>query len=187
MKSYNKGFVSVVVIVIICLAIAAGGATYYVKKQSATKAKIEGVATTTAEVSVGTESTGTIRSLFSMTGNLKCLVRGSNPQGEAEGTVYVSGTSMRGDFTTKSGETMAVQSSMIKQGDSVYFWSGENGGMASLSSAMKAEAGASSNVSLNDNVSYKCGAWTPDASKFVVPTSVNFIDIEAMMKGQIKL
>ncbi|MFA6050448.1 MAG: hypothetical protein WC761_04605 [Candidatus Paceibacterota bacterium] len=186
MKSHNKGFASVVVIVIICLAIAAGGATYYVKKQSTVKTKIEGVATTTAQVSVGTESTGTIRSLFSMTGNLKCEVHGSNPQGEANGTVYVSGTSMRGDFTTKSGETMAIESSMIKQGDSVYFWSGENGGKVALTEAMKAEAGASSNVSLNDNVSYKCAAWSPDASKFTVPTSVKFIDISAMMKGQIK-
>ncbi len=202
MKNTKAGFGPIAIIIIIALIAAAGGGTYYAKKQAKVKAEAEmnanggyenrGNATSTANANINagmstSTATGTIKSLLSLGGNMKCDVQSTNAQGSAQGTLYVSGTSMRGDFTMKGKTT--VTGSMIKQGDTIYVWSGANGAKLAVSEVTKANssAGAQANVNMNDNVSYKCDTWTPDATKFALPSTVKFIDLQAMMKGAVKL
>jgi hypothetical protein len=75
---------------------------------------------------------------------------------------------------------------MIVKDKIAYAWTGSQGVKMDATKAT-ASAGASaqakSAVDLDSQVDHKCTDWTSDASKFVVPTTVKFLDLEAMMKA----
>jgi hypothetical protein len=103
----------------------------------------------------------------------------------SSGTVYIaSNGDMSGDFTSQTKTAGTVTSHMIMKGGTSYVWSGAQGAKMNVS-ASEATTASNTNqsVDLDAQVDYDCKNWTRDDSKFTVPTNVNFVDIEAMMKG----
>ncbi len=193
-KTRQGGFIPLLIIVIIA-ALAIGGGVYYVKHKqlkmaeqanidASTTAQVDGNMTASSTVSV--KNSISLRSLLSLAGNKKCTVMSPN----SSGTVYFSNGSMRGDFTSKVNASSSVESHIIKSGDTAYVWSGSQGAKMNVSVLMQGKAvqgQSKTQIDLDQNVEYQCQDWTPDNSEFAIPGTIKFMDISAMMNGDIKL
>ena len=195
----QRGFGPIAIIVVIAIVAAVGGGgVYYASKQAA---KSEIAAETNTEVNTGVNGDasatisvdtgavkGTLRSLIAIGKDVRCAVIGPTASGTTNGTVYVSGSMMRGDFTTSSSTSGSTESHVIRQGDQMFVWSGSQGAKMSLTDMENnAQASAKAGVDMNSEVTYDCKSWTKDASKFTVPTTVSFVDLKAMLDGSIKI
>ncbi len=199
--SKQNGFGIIVAIIIVAVIGAIGGGVYYSQKAKVnTGIDIQNTATVdTTELSeqdnessdtissdtkleLSTDAQiGSLRSLLSFTANTKCDVS-SNAQGTSStGTVYISGTSMRGDFSSTTSNSATVDSHMIKKGDTFHVWSGTKGAIMTTTEMSQADTQTDSSVSLDQEVNYTCSPWIVDSTKFIVPTSVTFVDISAML------
>jgi hypothetical protein len=103
--------------------------------------------------------------------------------GKTEGTVYLAGDKMRGDFkVTTSGKVSEF--SLIRVGDTNYIWgTGLPGGIKMTLSAqgLAGNTQVQQYVNADQKADYKCGAWTPDNTRFSPPTEVKFTDYSSMM------
>lgn len=133
--------------------------------------------------------TGSFFDLAARGGNYKCDVQSSGTTAHTMGSVYVSGTNLRGDFTSLvSGKT--VESHMIKNGDQMYIWGGglEQGIMMKASSMQSGSASTATQgagVSGTQSYGWNCAATGVDASKFAAPSDIEFMDVAAMMQGSV--
>jgi len=96
---------------------------------------------------------------------------------------------MRGDFSSKTSAGTQTSNMILKDGYS-YVWSGSQGAKMNVkdldskaNSETQSEVQAKQSVDMDAQVDYDCKAWSVDESKFAIPSSVNFLDIEAMMKA----
>ncbi len=131
-------------------------------------------------------SKGSIKSLLGQGKNVNCTINYPGTQGQ-DGTVYVSGNKMRGDFSMVVDEK-TTDSHMINDGTFVYTWSS----MSSQGTKMKVEAVEEAaekagteqkqNVDLDAEVDYKCTPWSVETAMFVPPTNIEFIDFSETMK-----
>ena len=100
---------------------------------------------------------------------------------KAPAQFYVADKKFAGDFNMKDAAGKATTAHIISDGTDIYIWSSAmNGGIKmSLAAAKSAATNAQNNqsVNINQNVSMNCGAWTVDASKFIVPTNITFSDM----------
>ncbi len=132
--------------------------------------------------------TGSFFDLAARGGNYTCTISSSGANNSTTGTVHVSGTNVRGDFiTTTGGKT--VDSSMLKLDNKVYVW---GGGMpqgmvmdAATMSGTGSDAPAMSGggETMQHEYGWDCVATGADASKFVKPSNIEFMDLGAMMQG----
>jgi len=200
--NYQKGFAPLLVIVIVA-AIAIGGGIYAAKHKSKpapvddveTQANANADANANANANLGVnaninaqinsklntsaKTTGTLKALLGLGKNVVCDV----DTGKESGKVYLTaGGSLSGEFTASNGTISHV---IVKDG-MAYVWSGTQGAKLSLDYLnASASAQSSSQVNLNSEASYSCSDWTVDNSKFTLPSGVNFVDIEAMLKGNL--
>ncbi len=118
-----------------------------------------------------------LRSLLTSNATQTCTFTNS----QTSGTIYVSAGRMRGDFSSKTGETTA-QSHMIISNNIAYVWVD---GLAqgyrmpfedlSASSSNKANGG----VDADAKVATNCGPWAANDSVFVLPSDISFNPIGA--------
>ena len=131
--------------------------------------------------------TGSWNDLAKRGGNYMCTINSAGVGGVTSGTVYVSGTDLRGEFVSKTAAGQ-VTSNMLKKGDMMYVWSSAypQGFM------MKAEASSASTggtatqgqgVDQGQSYDWNCTATAADASKFVKPSNIQFMDLEALKSG----
>lgn len=108
------------------------------------------------------------------------------PAGSAtQGTVYIGGGKVRTDFTSQS-SSGSVSGHMIADGTTIYTWMDNmsTGFKMSMSATQSSSSGSSQQgIDVNKKVDYNCSPWSVDASLFVVPTSITFSDMSAMMQG----
>ncbi len=187
--NYQSGIGPIVVILILAIVAAIGGGVYYSKKAKMDEQKVEENTEVegNAEVkgNLPLNAKGTIREIFALGKNSMCTFSGASAQGSVSGTMYISKDMARGDFVmTQTGKT-AINSSMIRQNSNVYMWSGTQGATMSFGDINK--AAASQNMDIDQKIDYKCVDWTPDQSKFAVPTTVKFVNLEAMLKAKLNL
>ena len=132
--------------------------------------------------------TGSWMDLVKRGGTYVCEVDHSSAVDVSSGMVYVSGTDVRGDFTSKTAAG-TVTSSMLKKGDMVYVWGGGMPqGVKMQATMMEGSAGASTGTSgqvvdAKQEYGWNCTPTTPDASKFALPKGIEFMDVSAMMQG----
>lgn len=135
---------------------------------------------------LGEMTKGSIAGLIAAGKSVNCTM--NYPDGQGSGSVYVSGKKVRGDFSVLA-EGKEYKSSMIQDGDYAYLWSdadkkGTKIKVSGLGSG-SAPTGANSQsqaVNLDQQVDLKCSSEGVDASKFVVPSDVEFTDMSAMME-----
>ncbi len=201
MKNKNKnnnlqgGFAPLLIIAIVAI-LAIGGGTYVSKKNKAkvnlednletqANANADANANENANLGVNANAKGSLRSLLALGKNTMCTFTSTEGDTTSSGTVYiVADGSMRGDFTSKTSAGTQT-SSMIVKDDTSYVWSGTQGMKmkATASASAQAKTQTQQSVDLDAQADYDCSDWSVDQSKFTLPVGVNFLDIEAMMKG----
>lgn len=138
---------------------------------------------------------GTFMDLMRLGGSFECKVSSEDPNAVSNGTVYVSGEKIRGDFTSTV-DGAAYDSHFINAEGYIYTWSSAmpqgmkmaNKGMMEGEGPGKAEAPQSFDPSVK--VDYECHPWIANSGKFSPPSDVTFMDFtqgfdaEAMMKMQ---
>jgi hypothetical protein len=132
---------------------------------------------------VGGAFTGTMADLAARGGSWQCAVQSSNQFADSEGTVYVSGERLRGNFTSAisvQGFNQTVGSHMIQEGGYAYVWtslSSQGFKMSTSGNGNDSSAGTSGQaVDLNQQYSYDCEPWAVDARVFVLPQGVTFAE-----------
>jgi hypothetical protein len=133
---------------------------------------------------------GTLAELQAQGKDLECQIVMEKEGGEkTEGTYFVSGGSLRGDFMVPAPEFGGtVLSSMIIGGSSMYVWSkiGEEtfGFRSDITNEKTKQVDTKEPVPLDAQVKYTCTSWTTvDGSVFVPPADVQFQDLNAVMKA----
>ena len=162
---------------------------------------VEGEAVDETPNAVKTESTtgsvkASFKDLLGKTGSQKCTVTQSSDISRSSGVFYLSGGKGRGDFesTVVSGPGAGVttKNSMIMEGDTVYVWDGstKEGMKMAMSEMGKTPTGTTGAPSTNEIADqfnqaydYDCVSWKADASLFVPPADVTFMDMAELMKG----
>jgi hypothetical protein len=195
-KKLQGGFAPLLIIAIIAILAVGGGAYVVTKNKEVKKAELEdnvetqananadANANANANLGVNANAKGSLRSLLALGKNTMCTFTSVVENSSSSGTVYIAADgSMSGDFTSQT-TAGTVNSHMIMKGGTSYVWSGAQGAKMNVSATQNATASnTNQSVDLDAQVDYDCKNWTRDDSKFTVPTNVNFIDIEAMMKG----
>jgi hypothetical protein len=113
-------------------------------------------------------------------GSYSCTVSQEVQNTTAQGTVYISEGNLRGDFTTSFNGTKMNLSTIVRDGYS-YTWSSlmpNSGFKVKVATPNEVDSKAPSEATYSFNADtigeYDCDPWTPDASKFAIPTSVTF-------------
>ena len=120
-------------------------------------------------------NTMTLRSLLASGKTEKCTFIDTAGTASLQGTVYISGTKVRSDFSVSSYGTTLTH--MIILGQDVYVWSAgmTKGYRATLTTASQATANPNtSGISVDKKIAYTCLPWVADPSLFVLPLSVTF-------------
>lgn len=187
---------------VIAAVVVVGGGYAYMQSTSSTEG---GVAIATGDVTGdGVEDTaqvtdkstpklmesipfsGSWNDLVKRGGTYVCEVNHSSTVDISSGSVYVSGTDVRGAFTSKTAAGV-VESNMLKKGDMVYVWGGGMPqGLMMKASAMEGQSSTGTTgdvVDQNQKYDWNCNATAPDASMFALPAGIEFMDLSAMMQG----
>ncbi len=112
-------------------------------------------------------------------GSYKCEVSQNMSGVNTEGTVYVSGGMMRGEYNSViEGRTM--QMTMVVKDGYTYSWNSMMPGTGFKAKVMEADTNTGTNVPSNYSFDtsqvgeYNCQNWVTDASKFTIPTNIKF-------------
>lgn len=159
------------VLVLVGIAIVGAGLWYLVLR--APVAPTEDV-----QAPSDTTFTGSLSELAARGGTSQCTFSSDANGIATNGTVYVSGANIRGDFTTAVPSFGTVESHMIADGTTVHTWSSM---MNTGFSMPQTQAQATENIEmqgqsmdLQQSYSYSCVPWIPDASKFELPSEITF-------------
>lgn len=172
----NKGLVVAIAVVILALL---GGVAYMKFAKSSTAPQ----QTTVQEQSKASPSSRVenLKSLLAGGKTVNCTI--NNPGNGETGTVFISDKKFRGDFVTKDSNGKIVDSHVISDGTYTYIWTSESpGGIKMKVDITSAEASAQAkNFNLGEQTGLNCSPWGVDASKFTVPTNIQFTDLSSMI------
>ena len=158
-----------------------------------------------SEVSGNAEEGMSLRDLLGMGKSQKCTFKNENEGMKSEGTFYISGGKSRAMIsnTIPGGEEETSTSNMIfdTASNTTYVWTeGMKEGMKMTMNDMDQanapvsgddenedmlDTSASDDLAqeLDQEYSYDCDSWKADASLFVVPSDITFVDMAEMMKA----
>ncbi len=132
---------------------------------------------------VKTTKQQSLKDLLENTGSQQCTFTHDLDGTTSSGTVYIANKQMRGDFVSVvNGQN--TNSHMIVKDDTIYVWTEtmKQGFKFTVDKATEASVNANQkNVDINQKLDYDCGSWTPDASKFALPTDIEFKDFSTMI------
>jgi len=164
-------------ILIAVLALGAvGGGAWYVSTTSKTDESLQESASVTSETEAGT-----FANLFARAGSWKCDAKATHEEGASEGTVYLDGGKIRGDFVASmNGQTVATN--FISMDGFMYTWSDML--PQGMKVKMDAAGGTSGGQGIDPTtpVEYTCEVWIPDQSKFTLP-EMEFFEIGSAGMG----
>jgi len=175
-----------IILLIIVGVVVVGGGVYLVTSSPTDSDDVVIEEKMTSDDDVSGE--GTLRALLALGKNLTCDFVHDDPEsGRSEGTVYLSGERMRGDFTITANGTV-MESHVIRDGDTGYTWGSTPAGTMAITFTISEEeqvvaSGKSEqSINLDQNLEYSCTPWNVDESKFQPPADLNFQDISAQMQ-----
>ena len=189
-------------IIAIVAILAIGGGTYVATKNKQaknvelednldTQANANADANANANANLGVNAKNSLRSLLGLGQSTKCTFSNTVADVSSSGTIYLGADGdMRGEFESKVGTQAAVSSNMIVKDGVTFTWSGTQGVKMTTAGAgadANAQAQANKYVDMDAQMDYDCSAWTRDESKFTVPTGVNFVDFDALLKAGVKI
>lgn len=129
---------------------------------------------------------GSIKDLMVAGRSVTCTFERDDEMGHMNGTVYVSGENMRGNFSIAQGSGERFDTSVIQDGEYGYTWgTSPFGEIATKIKLAVAEADSSDSSDgapdLDEDFDYHCHSWNADNSMFVPPSDVDFQDLSAGM------
>jgi hypothetical protein len=167
-----------VIIVIIVLLLLGGGAFVMSHKSVAPKETTSLPPANPIETKAeATGTLGSLKSLLTSTVPQTCTFA-SQKEATTNGTIYISGGKLRGDFTsTNEGQT--INGHMLVETGYSYVWTDlvKRGMKVAITEGQTSENTNTQGMDLNQAVSYSCKPWIADASKFSLPTDVTFTTI----------
>ncbi|MBP9855862.1 MAG: hypothetical protein KBC48_00935 [Candidatus Pacebacteria bacterium] len=131
------------------------------------------------EVGGGTSNSSSLTDLIASKKAQKCTVKHEVAGIESNGTVYVAGGKLRGDFVSTGGAS--ANTHVIVDGDNVYTWIDGMGMGVKVATDSAAGASAQQAVSMNQKLNYDCTNWSVDASVFTRPSGITFSEPGAMI------
>src|SRR3990167_11242911 len=148
----------------IAVVIVAAAGFFLLKKPAQTPQESTTTQPTQQEES---QAKGSIKNLLAAGKNQTCTIK--YPVGEqmGEGTVYVSGKNLRGDFTMTS-EGKTFDSHMIQDETFIYSWLSlsPQGAKMKIAELEKVQASPTTeSVDLDQEVDINCSSWSVDSSK----------------------
>jgi hypothetical protein len=174
-----------IIIGIVAVLAVAGGGTYVAMNPGIIATFTGGAA---VEEKTGTENEGesasvgsTFAQLIGLGQNVTCTFSHNDGAGnESSGTIYMvsGGAQIRGDFTVS--KPVAAEAFFIRTGGYNYMWS--DAMPQGVKSKVTNEAELMSDAeaaTLDQNTKFACQAWSVDSSKFVLPTGINFMEVNA--------
>lgn len=168
MEEMNKKFLPLLAVGALLLLGIGGFAVLNMNKASLPNAVKE-------EVSSGKDS---LKGLLSSKTPQKCTFKDETGN---EGTVYVSGGKMKGDFTsTIDGKTTMTH--VIVDGSTMYGWTdGQTTGYKFAFDPEDVEEAKeqAESIDLNKEVDYNCSPWIVAGNTFTPPSNVNFQDFSS--------
>ena len=168
----NKG---IIIAVVVILLLAAG---YFLMNKKGTSV-IPGTSNT-FEASSGPKS---LKDLLSAGIAQKCTYSTTDISGSSEGTTFISGGKMRGDFSMMA-SGKAIKSHMISDGKTSWIWTdGETTGFKMMVEETSEESSIEGGTDWDQKVDYKCSPWVTDGSYFTPPSNVEFTDFSELLKG----
>ncbi|MFZ2149618.1 MAG: hypothetical protein WAV15_00440 [Minisyncoccia bacterium] len=114
-------------------------------------------------------------------GSYKCEVKQSMSDFENSGTVYMSGNKLSGQFSTVA-EGTTMESYFVMKDGYMYNWSSFAPNMGikiKTEAAVEAEAQGTYSWSAEQVGDYDCQAWTPEDSRFELPSAVVFTEFKS--------
>jgi hypothetical protein len=171
---------SKILMYLIATIVVLGGGYYLMTQRSASPAPTAQGSVQQAQQPTPPASTpGSFADIVKAGGSVQCTVSVTVQGTASKGMLYVSnaGADVRGDFsTTVGGKTL--QSSLIKTGGYVYTWSDAFPQGFKVAAAPGSDPIASmNNGTVPPGTQYECRGWTPDPSKFVIPSGVKFMEM----------
>lgn len=171
-----KGYTTVEIILIAGLAIVVAGVAFYSLYSNDQlfffNQTIDG------------EQTTTLRNLLMKEKDEQCTFFHADGT-TTEGTIYIAGTDMRGDFMTRTENNNSVGTHMIKTSTNIFVWSDSvprQGIKLNIANEINDLLSKNGVVNLDEELKYICSGWNKDVNKFVVPSAINFIDINNVLK-----
>ncbi len=165
---------------VVALVLVAGGAAYFVMNQPPAS-PAQGGATNTANTSENGSGAfqGSLADLMGRGGDWQCTFNVENEVSKSDGTVFVSGEKLRGDFASMVPQlNQTIDSHMIQSEGYVYVWTSLTTqgfkSKATLGTADGTTAFKDQGVDINQQYNYNCSPWTVDVSKFELPAGVTF-------------
>ncbi|MBI2030107.1 hypothetical protein HYT05_00630 [Candidatus Kaiserbacteria bacterium] len=165
-------------IVGVLLAIVAiAGGVYYITNSDSLTAGLMG---DRAQMPAGPMS---LKELIAGGVSQKCTFSDASADMPTEGTVYVGGGKVRGDFSaTSQGKVMGMH--MIADGATMHTWiDGMTSGFSMSMDATQSGTNTQQSFDSDKKIDYRCEQWATDDSRFVLPSNVTFQDMAAMMQG----
>lgn len=179
-----------VIAVVVALVVVGGAAFFYmrgdgVKENINTAPMMEDGTDVSAENTNSNTKKMSFESFAKNGGSYVCTVTQNVQDIESNGTIYMDGGKMRGEFNT-SVQGMNVGTTFIAKDGYSYTWSsimpntGYKVAIAQDSVSGNSTAGTSGSYGFNAEQigNYDCQPWTVDNSKFVLPTSIKFSEIK---------
>ncbi len=207
----GKGKMSPMLIGMIAVGvILAGGVLFMMRGSDEEVSEVSGTKemsgkNTSSEVSGDAEEGMSLRDLLGMGKSQKCTFKNESEGMKSEGTFYVSGGKSRAmvSNTVSGGKGGTTTSNMIfdTASNTTYVWTEgmKEGVKMTMNDADQEEAPVSDDDAaeevpdastsndftrdLDQEYSYDCDSWKTDASLFVVPSDVTFVDMAEMMKA----
>lgn len=177
---------AIITFVLLCAVVVGGYITFGNKNssyQAPKESQVDSTEVKGVEESVGEVSPfilkGTFFDLAKKNGSYECTVSHSVSVAQSEGVVYVSGSKIRGEFSSTIPQVnMKIRSTMISDGTYIYTWTdmAKTGFKAKIVETTKPVEQDSVGNEYMQNLDYSCTPWTPDDSKFSVPSDITFID-----------
>ncbi len=170
-KGVMYGLVGVIVLGVIGYAV-------FNKQANDRVVSTDGTATTTQST-----SKQSLKALLSATTPQKCTFTEAVENSTSNGTVYIAGGKMRGDFTSVAyGKT--IVSHMVMVDSTSYMWTDEGQGFKmAFDASQSTSASGQQGMDVNKELEYQCMPWTVDASVFVLPSTITFKDMSALVPG----
>jgi len=133
---------------------------------------------------------GSLQDLFARGANLQCTFKYDDENNMTDGTVYLSGKKMRGDFALSQSDGKSMQSHVIRDDVYGYTWlEGQKQGTKikietseKITKDQEGEKDGELFALDNKDVDYDCKAWNVDNSMLKPPANINFQDISAQVE-----
>jgi hypothetical protein len=166
-------------------AVAAGGG-YVAYQQYQAPEEPEGE----TEEMTAAEMRGTFAAMLALGQNLVCTFEHDDGENVSSGTVYMAdgAARIRGDFNVVASAGGPMEASMVRVDGYNYLWGSfmESGVKVKVTEEDEGKLFSDeSDVEIDENTDFDCDLWNVDASKFNLPSDVEFIDIAAQMEATI--